>query len=76
MQKKLDENAHKNHWSEMPSHELWPLFLKECLELRDDQDPENVMFEAADVANFAFMYAEQRKAEMEAEAAEKGGETG
>lgn len=68
MQKKLDENAHKSHWSEMASHELWLLFLKECIELRDDQDPENVGMEAADVANFAFMYAERRKAEMLAKA--------
>lgn len=73
MQEKLDANTHKVHWSELPSHELWSLFLKEVLELRDDEDPENVMLEAADVGNLAFMFAERRKAEMLAEAKKKAG---
>ena len=66
MQRKLDANAHKVPWSELTSDHLLDLLHAELEELESDTCPDNVMLEAADVANLAFMYAEVRQRELRA----------
>ncbi len=64
MQKKLDANAHKVPWTELSADHLLDLLHAELEELESDTCPDNVMREAADVANLAFMYAEVRRKEL------------
>lgn len=64
MQQKLDANAHKISWTEQSADHLLDLLHAELEELESDTCPDNVMREAADVANLAFMYAEARRREL------------
>lgn len=64
MQRKLDANKHKAHWTELTADHLLDLLHAELEELESDTCPDNVTLEAADVANLAFMYAEVRRKEL------------
>jgi hypothetical protein len=68
MEIKLRENDHKGGWSTVPDKRLFELLLEECSELATELDQAHwksssparlhVMREAADVANFAMMIAD------------------
>ena len=61
MERKLRDNDHKPHWSECEQLYLRARLLEEVKELwhaLENEAPENVLLEAADVANFAMMLAD------------------
>lgn len=63
MQEKLDENSHKgNGWLDCSQQHLLTRIRQETKELKEaiesGADPETVEREAADVANFCFMIAD------------------
>lgn len=63
---KLRENAHKRHWSELPSQWLLGRIKDELQELQDAilaGDPVAIRREAADVANLAMMVADNAEKE-------------
>lgn len=60
---KLDQNDHKTHWSNATQSYLLGRLADEVGELRravlvETPDPDRVLAEAADVANFAMMIAD------------------
>ncbi len=69
MEKKLRENDHKKHWSECSVDYLYDRMDQEVVELdralleveRTGNGKEEVIFEAADVANFAMMIADNMR---------------
>jgi len=64
MEAKLKENDHKQHWSSMPMQYLIGRLAEEQEELREAIEGENseeILKEAADVANFAMMIADVAK---------------
>lgn len=64
MERKLAANQDKRHWSDASNEYLFRRLLEEVAELREaifnHRDSEAVWSEAADVANFAAMIAENR----------------
>ena len=73
MLKKLYSNRDKRHWSEFSQKWLLNRLRQETSELTravEAGKPEDIIREAADVANFAMMIADNARAS----AAEKGGE--
>ena len=61
MEAKLKENDHKRHWRYLGMQTLSMRLTQEREELRravEGGDPESVLREAADVANFAMMIAD------------------
>ena len=75
MQDKLDENDHKDHWSGRTMQYLFTRLSQEMKELsranKKKLSPDEVDREAADVANFAMMiadnYREGREYEIQKE---------
>lgn len=69
MERKLDENDHKEHWSNFPISHLSRRLSQELEELRraikKNLPPEDIVREAADVANFAMMIADNYEAAYE-----------
>lgn len=64
MERKLRANDHKRHWSNMSIQYLSMRLTQERKELYRavaEGDPEKVLAEAADVANFAMMLADMVK---------------
>lgn len=69
MEKKLQENDHKVHWSEVDGDYLISRMEQEMVELMKaiidvrfgSGDPKEVIYEAADVANFAMMIADNMR---------------
>lgn len=60
MEHKLLKNDHKGGWEEQTNEELFRLLRLEVNELEDAMRNEptlNIVFEAADIANFAMMIA-------------------
>jgi NTP pyrophosphatase (non-canonical NTP hydrolase) len=63
---KMRKNAHKAHWSTVTQQWLLNRAMDELRELQDavnEGDPETIVKEAADVANFAMMIADNAKEE-------------
>jgi NTP pyrophosphatase (non-canonical NTP hydrolase) len=58
MEQKLRENSHKAHWRDCSREWLMSRLLDEVEELRAAVTSEDVAREAADVANFAMMIAD------------------
>lgn len=59
MERKLSANDHKQHWSTIPQDKLLRRLKQELRELeRAMKKGKNVVEEAADVANFAMMIAD------------------
>lgn len=61
MEKKLQQNDHKKHWSTLNQIHLFTRLHHEMVELREAiayRDPSEVVKEAADVANFCLFIAD------------------
>jgi len=58
---KLDKNAHKRHWSEVPLLHLLQRLAEEVKELEEAPTLEDVRAEAVDIANFAMMIFERSR---------------
>jgi len=61
---KLRENCHKSHWSTVDQQWLLNRCMEELKELQDavnDSDHGEIVREAADVANFAMMIADNAR---------------
>ena len=61
MRMKLSKNNHKSHWSESDNECLLGRMSEEITELKEaiaSGDRDRIIFEAADVANFAMMIAD------------------
>ncbi len=62
MERQLQYNDHKEHWSNFPQEYLFQRLLEEVSELyeamNEGLDGEDMLDEAADVANFAMMIAD------------------
>lgn len=64
MEGKLAANNNKAHWSEESNARLFSLMMHEMLELIKsyrNMEYENVISECADVANFAYMVADNAR---------------
>ncbi len=63
MDEKLSENIHKHSWRNMSYIDLLRRLNDECTELtraiQDGGSPDEIVLEAADVANFAMMIADK-----------------
>lgn len=60
---KLRENSHKAHWNTVSNDWLFARLMDEVHELNEvmDEDPEKIIRECADVANFAMMIADNAR---------------
>jgi NTP pyrophosphatase (non-canonical NTP hydrolase) len=61
---KLRENAHKAHWNTVTTEWLLNRCIEELEELKEavtNEDPGEIVREAADVANFAMMIADNAR---------------
>ena len=78
MQEKLDANDHKDHWSTMSLQYLFTRLAQETGELsranKKKLHPDQIDREAADVANFAMMIADNYRNLYEDGAALAAGE--
>lgn len=66
MKRKLAANVHKKHWNEVTSAYLFRRLVEEVMELHEAMQigsTDAIMLEAADVANFAMMIADQVRRE-------------
>ena len=64
MERKLRANDHKEHWSALSRQRLFMRLTQERTELRracERGDPVEILAEAADVANFAMMIADNAR---------------
>lgn len=64
MKTKLRANAHKSHWSTVDADYLYQRAIEEMAELAEalrSGDPERIMDEASDVANFVMMIADNEE---------------
>lgn len=64
MEKKLKDNDHKEGWNTCNNQYLLSRMFEECFELQDaitSKNSNNICYEAADVANFAMMIADNCK---------------
>lgn len=67
MEHKLKLNDHKGGWDEISVEDLLDLLEEEVKELREavtEGNPYEIIFEAADVANFAMMIAHNTSEEI------------
>jgi hypothetical protein len=65
MLKKLKLHNHKDHWSGMSDDQLLDRLMDEVKELEHELvnggDPKDIAYEAADIANFAMMIADNAR---------------
>ncbi len=64
MKRKLAANVHKKHWDEVPMIYLYQRMLEEEAELYsalEEGNQQNIIDEAADVANFSMMRADRAR---------------
>ncbi|RLG71285.1 MAG: hypothetical protein DRO04_00040 [Candidatus Iainarchaeum archaeon] len=68
MRKKLYANNHKGLWLDCSYRRLLSLLkdeVKEHAHAKENEPPDNIMLEAADVANFAMMIADLARRKIE-----------
>ena len=64
MKRKLAANVHKKHWDEVTRMYLARRLVEEVIELCEAvvaNDPQSIIDESADVANFAMMISDQAR---------------